>query len=272
MIGFPMPQSSIRISLKYSGISVDDGSMPVDDVIEALKGFSGAYGKTASFLLPESSHELRISAVNLGSVDLSIVAWVTSAQGADTLKALSAVSNAARYVFGTVVDFIKAKKFTRGGAAKYSIEGSNNTMIVINNEGGKQAISKEVIELMKSKLIDGDVSKIVSPLSEGFLDSAKLTASDGNEETGTTIESTEKGYFGESKTETSNPVQINGRIISDSKVTNRGTFQRGDGKHIRYHYVGNNAENFRNVYAFKGSVRVRGMGYLMKILNLRTLT
>lgn len=86
---FHMPESSIRISLKYNGSDVDKATMPIEEVMSALQGFSGAYGKVASLLLPESQHQLRIAAVKPGSFDLSIVAWITSSQGAEALAGIA---------------------------------------------------------------------------------------------------------------------------------------------------------------------------------------
>ena len=76
-----MPESSVRVSLKYSGSDVDGGTMPISEVVSALQGFSGAYGKIASSLMPDSSHELRVTAVKEGSFDLSIAAWIVSGHG-----------------------------------------------------------------------------------------------------------------------------------------------------------------------------------------------
>lgn len=45
MISFRMPERPLQIKFRYRGPAVDDGTMPVEDVITALQGFSGAYGK-----------------------------------------------------------------------------------------------------------------------------------------------------------------------------------------------------------------------------------
>ena len=42
-----MSVDSVRVSLKYNGPDVDDGTMPLKDVVEALQGFAGAYDKIA---------------------------------------------------------------------------------------------------------------------------------------------------------------------------------------------------------------------------------
>jgi hypothetical protein len=55
-----MPEPPLSIKLRYVGSAVEDGTMPIEEVILALKGFAGAYGKVAENLLPSSSHELRI--------------------------------------------------------------------------------------------------------------------------------------------------------------------------------------------------------------------
>ena len=272
MMIFPMPESSIRISLKYTGSDVDDASMPIEEVVVALQGFAGAYGKVASSLLPKSTHELRVAAIEPGSFDLSILAWVTSSQGTETLKLAGYATNAARYVFGIVNDFIKAKKHIKGAPPKFSIEGSNNTMIVINNEGGTQAISQEVVNLLQNHLIDPDIAKIASPLSEGLKDNVELQSSDDEGVLSANISSSEKSFFaGQTTTETSQAATISGRLISSNKETRRGTFARTDGKRIPYHYVGDDPISFQSVFAYRGSVKVQCTAYFDENLELKRL-
>jgi len=48
-----------RITLRYRGRDVDDGTMPVDDVVDALQGFAGAYGKVAGQITRNTLTSLR---------------------------------------------------------------------------------------------------------------------------------------------------------------------------------------------------------------------
>lgn len=60
----------IRVSLRYRGPEVDDGEMDIADVVEALQGFSGAYGKVASEVMPDATHQLRVGAIEKNSFDV----------------------------------------------------------------------------------------------------------------------------------------------------------------------------------------------------------
>jgi hypothetical protein len=38
----------MKITFRYAGPEVDSGSMDIEEVIEALQGFAGAYGRVAN--------------------------------------------------------------------------------------------------------------------------------------------------------------------------------------------------------------------------------
>src|SRR4051794_19633804 len=109
---FTVKSGALNIRIKYEGNDVDDGTMLIEDVITALEGFAGVYGKAADRLLPSSTHELRIEALNEGSFELAI-AWVGATQLKPTLDGLKDISEGAKYVFGIVRSVIDAKKHTR---------------------------------------------------------------------------------------------------------------------------------------------------------------
>lgn len=269
---FPMPESSILISLKYNGSDVDKATMPIEEVILALQGFSGAYGKIASSLLPESTHELRVAAVKSGSFDLSIVAWVTSSHGKDTLSALTFTYTAAKFVFGVLKDYIDTKKHVKDKPYSINVEGSNNTIIALNIDGLSKEISPQIMDLLKSKLIDKDIAKIVSPLEAGRIENTTISATDSEETISTQLDSGEKLYFGlESKEESKQEVTLNGRLVSNNKDTLRGTFSRINGRNVPYHYIGSDPGLFQSVYAFSGNVRVHCIAYSDESLELKRI-
>jgi hypothetical protein len=72
MILVHMPDP-LKITLSYHGPSADDGTMSVSDVLSALQGFSGAYGKISSRLTPEAQHQLRVSAVKKDSFEVLLL-------------------------------------------------------------------------------------------------------------------------------------------------------------------------------------------------------
>src|SRR5664280_997160 len=100
-----------RITLRYRGRDVDDGTMPVDDVVDALQGFAGAYGKVAGQIDPQHTHQLKVTAIRQHSFDVVIVAGMFVAS---QLKDLETVTDAAKLVFRTIANVINLKKHTQG--------------------------------------------------------------------------------------------------------------------------------------------------------------
>jgi hypothetical protein len=49
------PGPALSIKLLYEGTDVDGGTMPIEEVVIALQGFAGAYGKVADHLIPSSA-------------------------------------------------------------------------------------------------------------------------------------------------------------------------------------------------------------------------
>jgi hypothetical protein len=265
-----MPDSSIVMSMRYAGKDVDDGTMPVDEVLTALQGFAGAYGKVATALLPESKHEIRISAFKNGSFDVHIVGWITSKEGQEALKALKDVGGAALTIFAVIKGYIALKKHTKARPYEVNIEGSNNTVIVLNADGEKHAISKESYSLLQSKLIDQDLQKIVKPLEEGHIDKATLSIA-SRDDTPTVISTQDKASFAVSVTETFQDASLVGTLISNNKETRKGTFQSGSGDRVPYHYTGSSPELFQSTYTFSGKVRVSGTAYFDENLKLKRI-
>jgi hypothetical protein len=246
--------------------------MPIEEVILALKGFAGAYGKVAENLLPSSSHELRISAVEKSSFDLAILAWIASSQGNETLSVLKTAGSAAKYVFSIVAKIIDVKKHTKSKPYQIAVEGSNNTTIIINNDGGKMEFPREALEILTSKLVDTDLARIASPLSDNLIINAELTATDEQGSLEANIASTDKEYFVVPESEeTGNPAEISGTLVSLNKETLRGTFKRTDGLKIPYRYIGENPQGFWASFSHKGAVRVSCIAYFDENLELKRL-
>ena len=72
-----MADESTSIEL-YRGTEVEDGTMPVDDMVDALVGFSGVYAKIAhSQFSPEYGHRIRVVGLQRGSAQIvgDVVEW-----------------------------------------------------------------------------------------------------------------------------------------------------------------------------------------------------
>jgi len=92
-----MPEPT-TFQLRYHGRDVDNGTMPIDDVAEALEGFSGAYTKIAAFIgPPDAIHQLRVSATRRGSFEIAVLAIALS-QYSDQLQTVEQIWNFATHV------------------------------------------------------------------------------------------------------------------------------------------------------------------------------
>lgn len=252
-----MPEA-LRITIRYSGSQVDDGTMPVDDVMDALQGFSGAYGKISSRLDPERHHQLKLAAVQTGSFELAVLAWAMMAQAAGTLETLQVLTDSARWVVSKITEIITVKKHTKAEPYTFNVRGDNNTVVVVNAEGAELAIPPDAFELFKSKLIDSDLHKITTPLRPEQIESAEIRAGEEGDILEASISSEERGYFlPPESTVTSRETEIIGRLVSVNKENNRGTFRLGNGKSVRYRYAGNNPHQFHVDFSHQGTVRVR---------------
>ena len=246
--------------------------MPISDVIVALQGFSGAYGKIASRVDPRHHHEIRVSDVNKSSFAVVIFAWVADHPEA-AAKLATATVTAVATVAGLIIKFIEFKRKNKGKEPSVDIRGDGN--IVLMGEGNTNlTLTKELFELYKSKGLDTELAKIARPLEENRIDRAQLSALD---ETGH-IESTEillsdKPYFQieKSTTTTSKTTEVVGDLVSLNKELNRGTFRLQNGNTVRYHLVGSDPSHMYPDFARKGTVRVECIATFDEDLELRSL-
>ena len=132
------------------------------------------------------------------------------------------------------------------------------------------ALRKVHTSVLKSKLIDADLSKIAAPLEQSLIDAAEITATDGVETLEATIGSGDKSSFSLStKTESTQEMIITGTLLSNSKETKRGLFVRGDGSRVPYRYIGESPELFQTTYAYSGAVRATCIAYFDENIVLK---
>jgi hypothetical protein len=252
----PMPEA-LKISLRYFGPDAEMGTMAVDDVVDALDGFAGAYGKIAAKLSEDTQHQLRIAGIHSSAFELLIVAWLATGAASGPLKTIEIVTHAARWVVANISSIIAAKKHIKGKPYKVDVKGNNNTVLVINAEGAELEIPPQSLEFYKSKLIDSDLNKIAAPLRIDKIDSVEIMSNDGSGNLlSTTITREDREYFRPGATvTTSQETDIPGMLISLNKETNRGTFSLANGRRIPYHYTGGRPERFHQDFSFKGPVK-----------------
>jgi hypothetical protein len=253
-----MPEPPLQVELRYRGPLVDDGTMSLNDVVKALQAFAGAYGKAADTLLSGTTHELLVSAVEVGSFRLVIQAFLHAPAVSDGLKAVGGVT--AKWVFDKIKEAIQAKKHLKGGPLSPEIR--DNKIALVAMDGGTINITPEALRLLEGKTLDADLKRLIEPLSEGFVDGLDLTTVDDkglrDEES---IEYAQKSYFAdEGATEDKREVVLEGTLVSASKESLRGTFKLRNGNKVPYHYVGQDKVSLHGDYAYNGPLRVTGMG------------
>lgn len=253
-----LPEEPVKVSILYRGPSVDDGTMPVADVLSALRGFTGAYGKIASRETPTVQHELRVCAVRSGSFEIALfAACVVLSDPATQRTILETVSGASQYVIKFLLNLIRTHQHTKGKPISIDVSGTGNTVNVINMEGSKLMIPKGVAESYNENLAGPELGKLVSPLGDG-VDSLEISAEAGEEKSAALIESGEKGYFSSPSEETTSTLEttIKGSFVSLNKDRNTGLFRLASGTSIKYNYAADDSNKFYQDFAYRGLVEV----------------
>jgi len=261
----------VEITLKYDGRGVDDGSMPVEDVISALRGLSGAYSKIAAVFDPNARHEIRVSAVNRSSFLVGFLAWAKANAGA--LKTLDAV----KWIVSTILKLIEFKKANKGQSVPQPVFIQGNGNLVFNiGDNAQMILPKEVFELLKGKTVDSDLGKIVGPLREGEVEAVTLAAKVGAKEIAPpmTVTSSEKEFFrsdSDSPGATSNQTEVVGHFVSLNKESNRGLFKMQSGSKVQFHLTGDTADSMHQYFAHGGSLRAECVAHFDGNLELRSI-
>ncbi|HUB01859.1 MAG TPA: hypothetical protein VL983_04210 [Terriglobales bacterium] len=246
----------IRISLRYIGPEVNTGEMDIDEVSSALAGFSRAYSKTASEISPESTHRLKVAALQESSFDVFIVAAMQLTKFGDVVQQIETVTNAARFAFELITEVIRVKQHLKGKNYTYNLNGRDNKITVINIDHLEMDCSKAAFGLIAEKVIDNDIDRIVAPLRDNAITAAELKEV-GNDKGAVVIESTQREYFrpDHSLNGSVKDSEVTGRFISLNKERNSGRFELKNGERVPYHYIGNDPLGFHRDFSRKGMVR-----------------
>jgi hypothetical protein len=269
-----MPDA-VRVELIYRGTAVDDGTMPVEDLIDALTGFSAAFAKIARYYdLPETKRHVRVVGLQKGSskVLVEIVDWVIKNPTAAT--ALTGVGTAIGAGAYKVVEFIsgviKGKKALQGQtiANNYVF---NDNRVILNDV----SLTKEQFDVLRSGELDPDLDRITAPLGEDRgVNEFELKT--GDEEL-VRVSAVERPYLEEPahylaeksvalpaptrsqrRKATTEEGWFEGTLRSHSKKTNRGTFETLSGERMRYQYAAGDLQPLLRAYASRGTVKVYG--------------
>lgn len=244
----------IRVSLRYVGPEVDNGEMDIDEVVTALQGFGNAYSKVATQIAPEASHQLKVTAIRESSFDLFIAAAIFTGKNVEAIETIKSAVNTAKFAFHVIAEVIGLKKHTKSEPYTTRVEGTTGNVTIINAEKIEFNVTMSAFEMFRNKSLDQDLGKIVAPLSEGKINSAQLTEEDGVADS-VTIQSSERAYFRESSQVSKEERQVIGSLVSLNKESNRGTFRFGDGKAVRYSFVGDDKDRFHSIFSHKGPIK-----------------
>jgi hypothetical protein len=258
-----MPDSSTTpVELYYDGNDVRAGVIPLDYMVDALVGFSGAYAKVArKYVSSDISHRLRVTGLEKGSSRIIVEAfeWITQNPGAAgvLLTGTGMLVGGGYKVVTWIADVMRAKKHLGGSSADthITIKGDNN-IIIQNQTGQPLELQKESYELLESGEIDPDIDKLTAPLNKGRVDQFKLRS---GESALVEVDASERPYFVHTSvavTTTKDNIWLEGYLNSHSKTSNRGTFFTMDGKHIPYRYMPKNVQPLLRGYAYSGAVKV----------------
>jgi hypothetical protein len=269
-----MPDA-VRVELLYRGIAVDDGTMPVEDLIDALAGFSEAFGKIARYYdLPATERQIRVVGLEKGSAKIlvEVVDWVVKNPAAST--ALVGVGSALGAGVYKVLEFlsgvIKGKKALQGQSITNNYVFNDNRVILQD-----VSIAKEQFEFLRSGQLDADLDRMTAPLEEDHgVNAFELRT--GDQEL-VKVSATERPYLkepahylaGESvalpapprpqrRRTTSEEGWFEGTLRSHSKQNNRGIFETLSRQRMRYQYAAEDIQPLLRAYASRGTVKVYG--------------
>jgi hypothetical protein len=262
--------AQVEIILKYDGRDVDNGTMPIEDVISALRGFSNAYGNIASEYDPNGQHQIRVAAINRSSFAVAIIAWAN-----ENRTVVMASLPVATAIITLIIKLIDLKKATKGQPpASVNIDGSNNTVIIATaGDNTELVVQREVYELYKNRTLDSELGKIVSPLRQGQVDAVSISSKDSTSSDSVVITSSEKDFFhaDDTKTSTSKPTEVDGYLVSLNKESNRGRFRMQNGATVSYHFTGDNPSGMYDDFAYRGPTRVQCVATFDGNLELKGL-
>ena len=192
---------SVKLTLRYSGKDVDDGTIAINDLVLALQGFASAYDKILNNKGIETRHVLKLTNMSKGSVDLFINAYELlpdsiTLQGIGVGGAVVIIN-----IIQTLGWVIKVIKHIQNKPFTINVEGDNN-VIIMNNKKVELKVPQEIYNIYKQDLLTNDINKIASPIQKDKIDSGSIYYEENGEkkEVGS-ITYKEKTFFESKNTE-----------------------------------------------------------------------
>ena len=188
------------------------------------------------------------------------------------------MAGVAGFIIKKIVGVIKTKRHIKRQPFNESVS-IENKISIKNSENVTLEVSLDVYELYKSGLIDKDLDRLTSPLSEGHIDSAEIeTQSVDGEVLREKITVGERPYFetGELAVTSTRETRLYARLNSLTKSTNSGWLHLTDGTRVFYKYVGDDTQQFHKIFGtYDGLVRVQCIAKMdenLKVVSLDVLS
>lgn len=257
-----------RITIKYSGPDVDDGSMPVEDLLQALQGFTNAYSKISKFKNIQTPQQIRLVGLKDESFDLLISIIDTAQQISKTTEQLGTLGLSGGLVLQVIKSMlmlIKLTKHTQNKSFDVKINGNGNDVTIINLNNVKLDIPLDVYDMYKTKLIASDLNKITNPLEPGKIDETTIFANADNEDAiNEMVTANEKEYFDVKEIDITQTREtwLEGSINTLTKSTNNGRFILINGDNVPFHLCMQKPEDYYHFFASKNLVRIKCIAYL----------
>jgi hypothetical protein len=251
------------VELIYDGEEVRDGSVPVEYMIDALVGFSSAYGKLSRRAEgSDHTHFLRVVGMRADSTHIliDIIEWVKAnpAAGGVLVTGGGLVMGGAYKVLTDIAAVFTGKKHLKGASPEERVVFKNNNIYIINQTNQELQLTKQQFEYLQSGLIDSDLDKLTAPLSDDKVD--KFEIKSGKKSLACANKS-DRPYFSTSRktlTKTQDDVWLEGTLNSLTKDKRRGMFYTLSGKHISYQFVGPDEKQLLDAFTHPGVVRAKG--------------
>lgn len=260
--------SITKVTVKYIGPEVDDGTMPVENLLQALQGFSNAYGKIIKHKSIQEHYQLRLVGLEKGSCDILINVVDTAHQiNSISNQLISATTLSGGLVISIIkimLNLIKLTKHTQNKSYEVRVNGDNNNITIQNYNNVSLDVPLEVYEMYKNKLIASDLNRIAEPLREGQINETKLIVKEESRLIEENISSNEKEYFDIQNVDvtTTKETWLEGIINSLTKSTNNGRFILNNGDNVPFHLSMENPNDYYHFFSSKGFVKIKCVAHL----------
>ena len=251
---YPHDLDKVFINLLYKGPAIENGTMSLQDVTPILQGFSGAYETLVNKKYPKTSHQIYISDIRTGSVEIVLEAWQWITENTDALTTATAPilvqPDMVFSIMSTIFEISKLKIHI--GNEAYTEQVGDRQSIVINNaDNVKVNFNHITYQLYKDGDLDINMRNLVQPLEAGRIDSAefKVTSTDGKI-ISQTIRAEDRPSFEPKQITITKTQKVEQTVTLNSltKTTNNGFLYLANAKRVPYSYKGENDQKLYEIF------------------------